>query len=90
MIVCSIGLTRRVPVEGEIINVYIVNRGSGLSTCMRIKIDAMIAVELRARGLEIRQMLRTDFCGQGCYSSIDMQGPKIVFHLCHVKSQVAS
>ena len=48
--------------------------GRRLATRMRIKIDAMIAVEFSSAGLEIRQILRRDVCGQGCHSSIDKVG----------------
>ena len=31
--------------------------------------------------LEIRQILRAAFCGQGCYSSIDVQQPNVILIL---------
>ena len=46
------------------------SKGRGLAICRHRQIYATIGVELRPYG-EIGPILRTDFCGQGCCSSID-------------------
>ena len=70
------------------------SKGRGLATCMRIKIDAMMVVELdrparNSSNFEDR-FFRTAFCGQPSYSSIEVTDERPASipctHLCGHKS----